>query len=280
MDAVRNFGAQNRSSIVNVIYIVAVLVILYYLVMFYTASSSLEKDLLTTKIRPVAANAITILDGSTSYKDRRIKAGGEFTLTSWFYLPGWPTSNTDFINIGEKLSSSGSVNNYILNIGFYANEPKLYVRANINDTSITDVVSLRPDGSSSISMPMCDVIDIDLQRWMCLTVSVNGRIMDVYLDGKLARSCILDKTVRASSTSQQILGYNVLPSDGWISGIHFSAYAETPDQIYARYQSGPYSSMGFGDYLLDKLGLQITYAGSGGTTQTTTLAGMLGFTQS
>jgi hypothetical protein len=277
MDAVRNFGAQNRGTIVNTIYIVAVLVILYYLVMFYTSSSSVEKDLLTTKIQPAALTPYEINDG-TNNKDRRIKEGGEFTLSAWFYLSGWPSTHTDFFSIGEYAAGASSISNIIMNVGFYKDSPKLYVRA--NDTGADSTSVMRPSGSSvDPNVPMCDVIDIDLQRWMHLTVSVNGRIMDVYLDGKLARSCILSNNIKATAGSKQVLGLNSLPNNGWVSGIHFSAYAETPDQIYARYQSGPYSSMGFVDYLLDKLGLKVTYAGEGGATQTTTIAEIFGFKQ-
>ena len=55
---------------------------------------------------------------------------------------------------------------------------------------------------------MCDLTDIDLQRWINITVSVNGRIVDVYYDGKLARSCVLPTIPVASDNGQQIVRCN------------------------------------------------------------------------
>jgi len=115
----------------------------------------------------------------------------------------------------------------------------------------------------------CDVMDIDIQRWINVAVSVNGRIMDVYLDGKLARSCIMNNVQNLSAKGQQVI--MLCPSSntfsGYISGVMFSNYAVTPDVIYARYQSGPYFSSSFLDYMVDKLGVRISYTGSDGTTE-------------
>lgn len=110
-------------------------------------------------------------------------------------------------------------------------------------------------------------MDIDVQRWMNITVSINGRIMDVYLDGKLARSCIMPNIQKTSNLTQLI---QLFPTadlyTGYISGLQVSNYAVTPDVIYGRYQAGPYFSAGFLDYLVDKLGIRISYQGTGETT--------------
>jgi hypothetical protein len=127
----------------------------------------------------------------------------------------------------------------------------------------TSTASLPEDGS----LKQCDVMDIDLQRWMNVTVSVNGRIMDVYLDGKLARSCILSNVQRLSEKDLQYLV--LCPTfSGYVSGIRWSNYAVAPDVIYGRYQSGPYISTGFVDYLVDKLGIRIQYTTSADGKQT------------
>jgi hypothetical protein len=46
--------------------------------------------------------------------------------------------------------------------------------------------------------PGCD-IEIDLQRWTQVTVVINGRTCDVYMDGKLARSCVLPHLLQGGS---------------------------------------------------------------------------------
>ena len=98
-----------------------------------------------------------------------------------------------------------------------------------------------------------------MQRWICITVTVNGRIMDVYMDGKLARSCILNNVQDFGSSSEQYVALMPSGFDGHISGIRWSNYALTPDVIYGRYQAGPYFGTSFLDYLVDKIGIRISY---------------------
>jgi len=51
---------------------------------------------------------------------------------------------------------------------------------------------------------------------------------------------------------------------GKISGIQFFAYPLTPDRIYSIYQAGPMGQRGFVGYLLEKLGINLTYKGMAG----------------
>jgi hypothetical protein len=116
-----------------------------------------------------------------------------------------------------------------------------------------------------IASPMCDIQDIDLQRWINITVSVNGRIVDVYYDGKLNRSCVLpDIPMAPDSGVQTIIAGNKGGFGGKLSGIQFFGYPLTPDRIYAIYQAGPKGPAGFLGFVAEKLGIKLTYAGQSG----------------
>jgi hypothetical protein len=124
-----------------------------------------------------------------------------------------------------------------------------------------------------IKLPVCvslALVDIELNRWLHIAVSVNKQIVDVFLDGKLSRSCVLPKPQAPSVSGPQTL--QILPSNnsfsGYLSGIHFSAYAATPDQIYASYLQGPYAKQDFFDYLSDKIGIRLQYTAAGGAKET------------
>ena len=49
MDALRGFAGQNRSSIINVVYVIAFVIVVYYLYKFLMAGSDLEVDLLNVE---------------------------------------------------------------------------------------------------------------------------------------------------------------------------------------------------------------------------------------
>jgi hypothetical protein len=89
------------------------------------------------------------------------------------------------------------------------------------------------------SSPLCDLPEIDLQRWVNLTVSVNGRTVDVYMDGKLARSCVLPSfyKVDAGGYSAYLLSYGGF--GGQISTTTMYDVALNPEQVYKNYMAGP-----------------------------------------
>lgn len=269
MDQIRNFGTQNKSLIVNFIYIAAVAVIVYYLVNFYNETNSKSKSLLGDK---VSANGMTptpyvIDDGASSNKIRRIKKDGRYTLSAWFYLSSQPQAQTSLLTIQDQAEASNTATR-LLEVGLYPASNKMYIRSATGGTGLS-AVSLA-DASSSTTMPMCDVLDVDYQRWIQVTVVVNGRIMDVYMDGKLARSCVLPagQYVVDSANEKSKQAVVVTAFEGYYSGLYFMADADTPDSIYARYQMGPYSKASFLAYLSDKMGVKVTYAGAKGERKT------------
>lgn len=267
MDQLRNIGTQNKSLIVNVIYIAAVAIILYYMVSYYYETSSTELSLLGNKRSAVGMTdpvPYVIHDGKTqSTRDRRIKLNGAYTFSAWFYLNTQPAAKTTLLKIAEQAIGSQTATT-LLEIGLYPGANKMYVRSKTGNSNIsTDIAA------NAATLQMCDVLDVDYQRWIQVTVVVNGRIMDVYMDGKLARSCVLpggQGIVQVNGNSTQAATVYAFP--GYYSGLYFKSEAATPDLIYARYQMGPYAKADFIDYLVDKLGIKITYAGSGGVRET------------
>ena len=288
MDAIRSFASGNRSTIVNVIYIIAFLTVLYYLYKFWVEGNSLDLDLLNVKTSAKTPMPLLITrrdpSGRLINPDLRVKTGGEYTLCMWLYINDW--SHKSGLPKGVFQIVDRSVNsNYLMAGILYPNEPKMMIRtytgknaAGVTDfTTKTDFEQLVTGKSNaaanmfspSVDMPMCDVQDIDLQRWIHVAISVNGRIMDVYMDGKLARSCILPDVPQASEDGEQLVVMSPTGGfGGFISGVQFYGYAVTPDRIYSTYQAGPYSSANFLTYIGEKLGIKMTYSGAGGKTKT------------
>lgn len=267
MDQIRNIGTQNKSLIVNVIYIAAVAVIVYYMVKYYNETNRLDISLQGNKRTGKITGNTDVYEihngidsANQSTRDRRIKQGGAYTFSGWFYLNSQPGDKTTLLKIFEQASLTGNATP-LLEIGLYGGANKMYIRSKTTTTDLQETVDA--------TLRMCDVLDVDYQRWIQVTVVVNGRIMDVYMDGKLARSCVLSAgqyILNQAGASRQAVSVFNFP--GFYSGLYFQAYAATPDLIYARYQMGPYSKGSFLDYLVDKLGIKITYAGVRGEEQT------------
>ena len=85
----------------------------------------------------------------------------------------------------------------------------------------------------------CDVKEIPLQRWVCLTIVSSGRVLDVYMDGKLSRSCVLDNIVHVPRGPLVLRLGESGGFGGRYSSVQMWNQQLTPDVIYGIYQMGP-----------------------------------------
>lgn len=71
-----------------------------------------------------------------------------------------------------------------------------------------------------------------------ITVVLSGRTIDVYLDGKLSRSCTTSSYYKVDPTG---VSMNILDRggfDGYIGNTMVGSYSMNPDEIYRAYLSG------------------------------------------
>ena len=205
----------------------------------------------------------------TSDKLPIIYEGGEFTISTWIYITNW-SYRTGF---NKSIISVGGPNFDTIRVYLGGNKPKLSVRLQTKDAS--GAMNAVPSGATAINVnlgatksqvpiesldkstqnatfgilqtdsglldgsPLCDLPEIDLQRWVNITVSVNGRTVDVYMDGKLARSCVLPSfyKVDAGGYSANLLAYGGF--GGQIATTTMYDSALNPEVVYKNYMAGP-----------------------------------------
>jgi hypothetical protein len=276
MEAAKGFLTNNRGSVMNAVYIVAFLVVVYYLYKFLFQGSDLEITLMDTQ---ADANKAQAFPFPKHRSDLNIATGGEYTISFWMYVSNWEYRSGLAKSVLQIMDTKAE-KNVLLTTILYPNEPKLMVRVHTDAQSAgTDTDYTMNSNSDSLlsgktgtdtmnsSSPVCDIQDIDLQRWINITVCVNGRIVDVYYDGKLNRSCILPDIPTAPDAGKQAVMIGKKGGfGGKIGGIFYAAYALTPDRIYGIYQAGPYSQGGLLGFIGDKLGINLIYKGAGGAT--------------
>lgn len=117
----------------------------------------------------------------------------------------------------------------------------------------------RPSGGDSIPFE-CNVRNFPLQKWVNLTVSVYGRTLDVYIDGKLVKTCVLTGPAVAGSGEGVVLTGNG-GFDGFTSNLKYWADASNPQQAYNIYKDG-YGG-GAGANILSKYRLKVAYLEDG-----------------
>jgi len=277
------------ATIQMVLFVTISLVIIYviYSVLF-PAPDTQEQVILdsTTAANSLGPNGATGLYTKLS-KNVTIETGGEYTFSTWMYISNWDyragqPKHVFQIAGGSSSTTSGRPDHLTMVGVIYPNENKLAIRVYQDMTTVPGATaSTMPDltvtstissvfGSGSITAgqvfnqtigyPICDINNIDLQKWICLTIVVNGRVVDVYIDGKLARSCVTAGIPRVETGVNSVtLGAH----GGWggnISTTRVFGYALSPGKIYEMYQSGPAvppAQYGFLGWLYQRVGFQI-----------------------
>lgn len=263
-------SANNSSPVaklIPVLIFMSGLIALYYLYQYLfgpntkTSFSLISKtrSAATTTISPASVNENT---GAiiTEYNDLpSIVEGGEFSVSTWVYINDWVYRK----GYPKSILTMGGTAHDIIRIYIGGNQPKLYVRFhtpgtgnNASDLSTTlPKIFIKSDydsanaGSGSVSdtPSMCDLPEIPMQRWVNITVAANGKTVDVYLDGKLSRSCVLNESYKVDTQYRaKVAGYGGF--GGQISTTTMYDIALNPEEVYKNYMAGPEPILSIGDW--------------------------------
>lgn len=287
-NAVASANASSGGWLWFAVYLVIALVVLYWLYGWLFASAeNVETVLSSARAAPPATE---LKKTEMIPLKTKLTGGGEFTISTWLYLEA-----TSAVATADKArpiftlaNSKGGADNNALVAALYPNLPHLMLRMRVKGAPTGDAagedytygptfLNLTTTSAQSQKLadqgayhPLCDVFDVDMQRWTLLTLVVSGRVVDVYMDGKLSRSCVLPGVPDISRSGDNVM--TLYPGmGGRYSAMRVYDAALTPDRVWGLYAAGPTLGNGavnsFAGYLASKLGLNITWLGSDGQQQ-------------
>jgi len=247
---------------IPVLIFVAGLIGLYYLYLYLFGPKTGVMYPLVTVNQSANVDATKPID-IASDKLPLIYEGGEFTISSWIYINNW--SYRSMYN--KSIISLGGTNLDTLRIYLGGVTPTLNVRLHTRETGAATsgnpdnetenlgketrdmtFTQRQTDSELTATTNRCDLPEVQLQRWVNITVAVNGKTVDVYMDGKLSRSCVLPTFYKVDSGySAKLLGYGGF--GGQISTTSMYDAALNPEAVYKIYMAGPQPINSFGDWL-------------------------------
>jgi hypothetical protein len=105
--------------------------------------------------------------------------GGNYGIQWWMYIKDWDTKFGTKKTI-LKRGTTGTLCPYV------------YLGETDNSLSVQiDQIQATGTTASSTTPFICTLTNVPLQTWFCVGLSVSGRNVDLYQDGKLLRSCLL-----------------------------------------------------------------------------------------
>ncbi len=138
-------------------------------------------------------------------------------VSIWFYIKKW-VSGTKVVEFQNASSAA------IFKVQFKAN---------------TNTIQIFPRSGVSVTGEDCDIAEFPLQKWVNLIISFNGSAMDVYVDGKLVKSCVVNNGSKLSETQKIILGDSSKTEDvGFITNVKLKASPIAPQEAWDIYSQG------------------------------------------
>jgi len=221
--------------VITIIIVVLVLMLLRYL---FTDPSTLQniqdgKTSTTISASSLATNGSNVPSSNFSY-------------SVWFYINNWNyrygEQKVIFGRMGApSAKDSGSVD------GINGLDPCPAVVLGAVENNISVSLGCYPGANQQPTTPggntvihTCSVANVPIQKWVNLIVSVYGRSMDLYNDGKLVRTCLLPGVASVNNASN----IYVTPMggfDGWTSKLQYFPNSMNPQEAWNIYTQG-YSS--------------------------------------
>lgn len=85
----------------------------------------------------------------------------------------------------------------------------------------------------------CDIKEISMQKWVNISTVINGKTLDIYLDGKLVKTCVFNNYYKVDPTGTVASYLQFGGFDGYLSQLQIFNKSLAPDDIYKFYLAGP-----------------------------------------
>lgn len=219
-----------KNIIIGVVVILLIIVIVRWLMGDSSKLSGLNDAKKVTKI---------------SADDLEQSNASNFAYSVWFYIDDWS------YRYGEPKIVLGRLDADL------KPSPSIVLGAIENNVKIETTVYASAQSKSG-STHTCNVANVPIQRWVNLIVSLYGRTLDVYIDGKLVRTCVLPGVAKIANNAPVYVtplgGFS-----GYTSNIHYYGDAVNPQQAYNIYRAG-YGGTGIGGFPYE---VQVSYLKDG-----------------
>jgi hypothetical protein len=166
-----------------------------------------------------------------------------FAYSVWFYVNDWNYRYGEAkVIFGRMGAKSGSNGGSVQGVSGLDPCPAVVLGAIENNISVSlgcypgaDQEPTTPGGNTVVHT--CTVANVPIQKWVNLVVSVYGRTMDLYIDGKLVRTCLLPGIASINNNAN----IHVTPAggfDGWTSKLQYYPNSLNPQEVWNIYTKG------------------------------------------
>lgn len=199
--------------------ILAVVIFIILIVLIYVLYKLLSKT--TTKVSGFSDASITI-NGASQPKTQNN------AFSFWFYISSWTSGQKEPL---IKLNQGSDI----------------YMSAKLDAANNTLIIEIKSTVDNKATVATVNITDIRLQKWNHIIISVNGNVVDVYLDGKLVKTKIAS-SIPSTTTSEFKPTIGGSGNKGFISSALYKNDYITPEEAWNIYSMG-YTGAGLFDFV-------------------------------
>lgn len=226
-------AAGKSSGFISVLGIIIIVIILIMIFKNWLYDPYTLKTMSDGKIQTVIQPSALATSTSSS----------NFAYSIWFYVDNWNYKYGEpkviFGRMGKK---SDNTTTSVDGISGLDPCPAVVLGAVENNLAISlgcfPGINEKPStpGGNTI-VHTCAIGNVPIQKWVNLTISVYNRSLDVYVDGKLVKTCLLPGIANVNDDAE----IYVTPMggfDGWTSNFKYYPNALNPQEAWNIYSKG------------------------------------------
>jgi len=253
--------------LINILIIVIVAVVVIVILNHYFFQSNILYDKLikaqtvkgdgiggTGLVYPLTTNNPTVLGSGISgtfipHSQMPVNNSNNFMFSVWFFIDNYTSNLGKYKKVASIIGlNDSSPQGYASSLDVALDQYQNNLIIGINTSSTGSNTSTTSTASSGQFL-LYEIENIPLQKWNCLIISVNDRTMDVYLEGKLINSFILQNFYKSFTNENIWLGNNDKNYyDGYLTRVRYQASSVSPEEAYSIYKEGINSNL-MGNFL-------------------------------
>ena len=220
------------SIVITILVVVLILMLLRYILIDPYTLQNIQNGQTSSTIA-----ATTLATNGTN------TPSSNFAYSIWFYINNWNYRyGENKVIFGRMGATSGSDNSSITGVSGVDPCPTVVLGPLQNNLDIylscypgADQQPTTAGGNSVVKK--CSVSNVPIQKWVNLTFSVYGRSMDIYMDGKLVRTCLLPGVANVKNAAN----IYVTPNggfEGWTAKFQYYPNSLNPQDAWNIYTKG------------------------------------------
>jgi hypothetical protein len=233
-------------SVLNIVLLILALIVIYYVIKhFMKKNKVLSTTTSASTMQTISASNFQNSGGDSS------TGSTNFTYSIWVYINDWNYKYGEIKPILGRMSKSSSSSSSsveglsgsgpcpLIVLGALSNNLEIFLSTFASSTSDT---SPTVDDSTGQNVSRSVVNNIPIQKWVNILISVYGKTMDIYIDGKLVKTVLLEGVPKINNDADVYItpkgGFS-----GYTSKLQYFSDATDPQKAYNIYLAGPGGSI-------------------------------------